>query len=65
LLRAVTGGARDGYAKANIISCEHLARTQEPETKHQISNIFVWISERKIQQTEKSSLCNTISYQAR
>jgi hypothetical protein len=40
-VRAVTGGASAGFAKTNIISCEHLARTNEPEAKQQISNIFV------------------------
>jgi hypothetical protein len=28
--------------KTNIISCEHLARTNEPEAKLNISNIF-WL----------------------
>jgi len=39
-VKAVTGGASDGYAKTYIISSEHLARTNEPEAKQQISNIF-------------------------
>jgi hypothetical protein len=41
LVRAVTGGASDGYGiKNNNGSSEHLARTKEPEAKQQISNIF-------------------------
>jgi hypothetical protein len=40
LVRAVTGGASDGYGKTYNRSSEHLARTNEPEAKQQISNIF-------------------------
>jgi len=41
VVRAVTGGASNGYAKTNIISIEHLARTNEPEAKQQTTNIYV------------------------
>jgi len=41
VVRAVTGGASNGYAKTNIISSEHLARTNEPEAKQQTTNIYV------------------------
>jgi hypothetical protein len=39
-VRAVTGGASDGYGKIKNFSSEHLARTSEPEAKQQISNII-------------------------
>jgi hypothetical protein len=40
-VRAVTGGASNGYGKNKSRSSEHLARTNEPEAKQQqISNIF-------------------------
>jgi hypothetical protein len=42
-VKAVTGGASDDHVETNIISSEHLARTNEPEAKQKIPNIFVSI----------------------
>jgi hypothetical protein len=39
-VNAVTGGASVGYDKKNNRSSEHLARTNEPEAKQGILNIF-------------------------
>jgi len=43
LVRAVTGGASDGYGKTNNRSSEHLARTKEPEAKQEILHIFDYL----------------------
>jgi hypothetical protein len=40
LVKAVTGGASDGSGKNKNSASEHLARTNEPEAKQHISNIF-------------------------
>jgi len=40
LVRTVTGGVSDGHGKTNNRSCEHLAQTNEPEAKQNISSIF-------------------------
>jgi len=42
LVRAVTGGASDGYGKKNSYPSEHLARTNEPEAKQEIKK-YLWL----------------------
>jgi hypothetical protein len=36
LVRAVTGGASDGYGNKKSYPSEHLAQTNEPEAKQEI-----------------------------